>query len=580
MMNILLIENDSNMAQVFLNAFTKWKHKSEWSVTGADALERVKQRDFDIILMDIFLPDVHAYELIPQIKRFQPQAGIVTMTDNNSRELELQVRKQGIIFYMVKPFSVSILKKILDHISEKNHVEYIPPQKPHDKLPLLKTICATVLLIFALLINVPADARSEDENIHMKLQRALEEISRLRADLDKIKKDIAAKEQRENGKNKKGQALETVKSDSMSLDLPDGWRFRPYGTIKFDMSHDDSPVVGDNGDYAVWVLPESNNNNSDDRTSFTARQTRLGTRIFAPGIGNTEISGRIEIDFYNPEFAAENKSTIQMRHAYGQITGPDWALLFGQTSDLISPLNPATLNYPVGWFAGNVGYRHPQLKFSKWWKNGQKGTFKIETALSRQIRQDLDGLGVDDGQDAALPSILGRISYSKPLNKTKMELGVSGHYGEEEIDPVSGGNDIDVKTWSVNADIQFPIGDFMEFKGECFWAENFDSYFGGIGQGVNTATYEEIKSVGGWVQLGFTPYDRWAFYAGGGIDNPRDKDLYSGARSRNSFIFGNATYAFAKYLSVGLELSYWKTDYNDNSDGDDIRIQNSWMISF
>jgi DNA-binding response OmpR family regulator len=579
MMNILLIETNPILAEEFINAFTEWDHKSEWSVTGTDALERVRQRTFDLILMDISLPDIHAYELIPQIKEFQPQAGVVTMTDNNSRELELQVRKQGIIFYMVKPFSIPILKNILDHISKKNQGRAYHSKKISEKKTFIKNIGVTILLMFALLMNIPTEALSEDEDIHLKLQQALEEISRLRADLDEIKKDIALKEQTETSNTEKDYSLKTNETASGTLDLPAGWRLKPYGMIKFDMSYDDSAVVGDGGNYVIWVLPEDKNNNSDSRTSFTARQTRLGTRIFAPSIGDKEISGRIEIDFYNPEFATENKSTIQMRHAYGQIMASDWSILFGQTSDLISPLTPTTLNYPAGWFAGNVGYRRPQLKFTKWWEE-QDNTFKIETSLSSQIGQDLDGFGTDDGQDASLPSILGRLSYSRPYNKKKMEFGVSGHYGEEEIDSISGGKDVDVSTWSVNADILFPISNTLVFKGECFLAENFDSYFGGIGQGVNPMTNEEIKTVGGWAQLGFTPSERWAFNAGGGIDNPRDGDLVSGARSRNSFMFGNATYFFAKYLSVGLELSYWKTDYKHDSDGDDFRIQNSWMLTF
>ncbi len=146
-MNILLIENDPTMADIFTNAFEEWDHKSEWSVTGADALERVKQRDFDLILMDIFLPDIHGYELIPQIKKFQPEAGVVTMTDNNSRELELQVRKQGVIFYMVKPFSVTILKKILDHISEKNQRKNIHTNNIFNKKSFIRTVCATTLFL-------------------------------------------------------------------------------------------------------------------------------------------------------------------------------------------------------------------------------------------------------------------------------------------------------------------------------------------------------------------------------------------------------------------------------------------------
>lgn len=116
-MNILLVEEDHPMAEGILDGLRSWGHKVEWSVTGVDALERAKQRDFDLILMDIFLPDIHGYELIPQIKKFQPEARIVTMTGSNSRELELQVRKQGITYYMLKPFSVKVIKEILHHMS-------------------------------------------------------------------------------------------------------------------------------------------------------------------------------------------------------------------------------------------------------------------------------------------------------------------------------------------------------------------------------------------------------------------------------------------------------------------------------
>ena len=117
MMNILLVEDDRSLAEVILDSLIAWGNEPEWSVTGADALERVKQRNFDLILMDTFLPDIQAYELIPQFKKIQPEAGIVTMTNSNSRELELQVRRQGIIYYMVKPFSLKIIQEILQHLT-------------------------------------------------------------------------------------------------------------------------------------------------------------------------------------------------------------------------------------------------------------------------------------------------------------------------------------------------------------------------------------------------------------------------------------------------------------------------------
>jgi DNA-binding response OmpR family regulator len=116
MMNILLIIDDQAIANAIADALTAWGHKTERAVTGADALERSKQRHFDLVLMELSLPDIHGYELIPRIKRYQPEAGIVTMTNSNSRELELQVRKQGIIYYMVKPLNIQIIREIVEHM--------------------------------------------------------------------------------------------------------------------------------------------------------------------------------------------------------------------------------------------------------------------------------------------------------------------------------------------------------------------------------------------------------------------------------------------------------------------------------
>jgi len=94
-------------------------HNIERSGSGKAALTRVKERPFDLVLLDIFLPDMEGCELIPQFKKLCPETGIVTMTGYNSRELELEVRKQGVLYYMIKQFEIEDLRSLLDHISKK-----------------------------------------------------------------------------------------------------------------------------------------------------------------------------------------------------------------------------------------------------------------------------------------------------------------------------------------------------------------------------------------------------------------------------------------------------------------------------
>jgi len=75
------------------------------------------------VLVDIYLPDCMGHELIPRFKEIWPDIGVVVMTGYNSRELELEVRRQGVIYYMIKPFSLEVLREILDHMVIKKERE-------------------------------------------------------------------------------------------------------------------------------------------------------------------------------------------------------------------------------------------------------------------------------------------------------------------------------------------------------------------------------------------------------------------------------------------------------------------------
>lgn len=96
-----------------------WGYKAEWVTTGEMALKRMKEHPFDLILLDIYLPDGPGYQLIQDFKRIKPKVHIITMTGHNSRDLEREVRKQGISYYMIKPFEIDQLRSIVDHLNRK-----------------------------------------------------------------------------------------------------------------------------------------------------------------------------------------------------------------------------------------------------------------------------------------------------------------------------------------------------------------------------------------------------------------------------------------------------------------------------
>ncbi len=362
-----------------------------------------------------------------------------------------------------------------------------------------------------------------------------------------------------------------------------------YGYIKGDAAYDNSRTT--TGNYVVWVNNEGSNSN-DDEFNLTANETRLGVAISGPKGGGMETSGRVEFDFFGSD-AAENKAKIQMRHAYLQVEWPEdgLGLLAGQTWDVISPLNPSTLNYTVLWDAGNIGYRRPQIRLTKRLPLSGDTSVKLEGAISRTIGRNVGvaGINSESGEDAGFPTVQGRVSATFPwLPAGATTVGLSGHRGQEEYDIDSTGSNRDFDSWSLNLDFLQPITGWMAFKAELFRGENLDSYFGGIGQGVRAVKSgstvvghdREISSKGGWCALTLTPWDQWTFNAGIGIDDVETDDVNVGDRTLNRSVFGNAIYALNQNVDVGVELSHWRTDYRGSGDADDVRIQTSLKYKF
>ena len=114
-MNILIVEDEEMVAEILIKALKIWGQKVVWVTTKHEALVKTGQSIFDMVLLDIMLPDGFGYDIIPEIKQSQPGAYVITMTGDNSPQLERIVRGFGIAYFMAKPVNLEELKSIIDH---------------------------------------------------------------------------------------------------------------------------------------------------------------------------------------------------------------------------------------------------------------------------------------------------------------------------------------------------------------------------------------------------------------------------------------------------------------------------------
>jgi DNA-binding response OmpR family regulator len=121
-MQVLIVDDELEIGKALSELITQWGHHVVLAGNGKQAVELFKkQNGFDLVLLDLLLPDVKGHELIPMFRKTLPHVPVITMTGHNSRELEAATRKNGVMYYMQKPIDMRALKTIFDHLARKNY---------------------------------------------------------------------------------------------------------------------------------------------------------------------------------------------------------------------------------------------------------------------------------------------------------------------------------------------------------------------------------------------------------------------------------------------------------------------------
>jgi len=343
-----------------------------------------------------------------------------------------------------------------------------------------------------------------------------------------------------------------------------------YGTGRFN--HDQFTY------YANSTAPTATPAVNDHRNwiDITPRLSRLGVKVdrdSLPFWEGAKASGVLEFDFQNRATSevsgleSESRELPRLRHAYIKLTDDGFTFLAGQTWDLISPLWPVANADGMMWNTGNLGDRRPQLRFGYDFPVSDEAMFNAAVALARTgaiDRKNLDPAAVGDNQrdgDASgRPMIQARVGMARLLGK-RVDVGVWGHYGWERTEsPIAGRKHF--YTNSVGADLKVKILDELTFAGEIWYGKNLSDLRGGIDQGVNTATGQEIAARGGWAELMLQLSKPYSVAGGVGVDDPRNGTLTAATqRSHNIAPYVWTRYDFGGGVTIGAEAIFWATDY-------------------
>jgi DNA-binding NtrC family response regulator len=110
---VLLVEDETIVRESLRDWLVEDGYEVECVDTGEEALARIKQEDFGVVVLDLRLPGVDGLQVFEQAKELKPETKGVIITAYPSKETLDEARKLGLVDYLVKPFKISDLEKLI-----------------------------------------------------------------------------------------------------------------------------------------------------------------------------------------------------------------------------------------------------------------------------------------------------------------------------------------------------------------------------------------------------------------------------------------------------------------------------------
>lgn len=119
MIKILIVEDEKPISQLIALSLKKAGYSYDCAYDGAVAADKIESEIYDLILLDVMLPEISGFELMPYIKPLG--IPVIFLTAKNALKDRVTGLQIGAEDYIVKPFEIAELLARIDVVLRRYH---------------------------------------------------------------------------------------------------------------------------------------------------------------------------------------------------------------------------------------------------------------------------------------------------------------------------------------------------------------------------------------------------------------------------------------------------------------------------
>jgi len=120
---ILVVDDEESMGKFMQIMLQKEGYEVTPALSGSEALKIIKQKEYDLVIVDLMMPEMNGLRLLSEVKQHNSQIDFIVMTAFASVDTAIEAMKKGALDYVTKPFKVDEIKLAISRSFERQKLQ-------------------------------------------------------------------------------------------------------------------------------------------------------------------------------------------------------------------------------------------------------------------------------------------------------------------------------------------------------------------------------------------------------------------------------------------------------------------------
>jgi DNA-binding response OmpR family regulator len=117
---ILIVDDEKNIRLALSMSLEQLDIPVETAASGEEALERLAQGEYGLMLLDLRMPGLDGMEVLRQVSQQRPEIKVIIITAYGSIDLAVEAMKLGAVDFLQKPFDAGQVREMVHRILEQS----------------------------------------------------------------------------------------------------------------------------------------------------------------------------------------------------------------------------------------------------------------------------------------------------------------------------------------------------------------------------------------------------------------------------------------------------------------------------